>query len=147
MTNPTQAQTPAAEDHGHDCDEVASLSIEQEMLRTLLADLVGAVWAHSGPRAPWTAELDEARAFLLPTGDEPRTGDQGRVETFAQVRRERDQLDAVLSEVIDERDRRAELLCEFTEAVERVTYRRFGEFSTTNDPWRRAIDALKGLEA
>lgn len=57
------------------------------------------------------------------------------------------QLDDALASVLDERDRQAALLDEMTAAAGAVLYRNFGEHSTANDPWRNAINALKGLEA
>ena len=57
------------------------------------------------------------------------------------------ELDAALSNVMDERDQYAELLDAMTAAVGAVTYRDFGEHSSANDPWRNAIRALKGLES
>jgi hypothetical protein len=57
------------------------------------------------------------------------------------------ELDAGLSNVMDERDEYAELLDQMTAAVAAVLYRDFGEHSSANDPWRNAIRALKGLEA
>ena len=57
------------------------------------------------------------------------------------------QQDAELDAVISEREQYFELLEQMTAAVAAVTYRDFGEHSSTNDPWRNAIAALKGLEA
>lgn len=63
-------------------DDLASEAIEAAMLHELLTDLVRAVAPHSSLYAPWTAELDAARQFLMISPAETRTAGKAPAESI-----------------------------------------------------------------